>query len=93
MNYLRRTVLPDESAIASLLCNDPSVRVTNQSMHYVRWTQPKSGHPDLLRERDVAEVLDTDGFFARKFDIGSDPEIFDRLDLAALRALAASGPE
>jgi len=88
VHYASRTVLPDESVTASLLCNDPSVRVTNQSLHYVRWTDPKSGHPDLLSTRDLDGLLAADGYFARKFDIESDAEILDRLDHAALRAKA-----
>ncbi len=93
VSYVRRTVLPDESAIACLLCNERSLRVTNQSMHYVRWTDPTSGHPDLLSSRDAPELLAADGWFARKFDIASDPEIFNQLDRAALRAPVAGAHE
>jgi Core-2/I-Branching enzyme len=88
VSYLRRTIQPDESATASLLCNDPSVQVTNHSLHYVRWTHPESGHPDLLNSGDLDELLAADGFFARKFDIGRDAKILDWLDQAALREQA-----
>ena len=85
VGYLGDTVNPDESATASLLCNDPSVRVTNRRMHYVRWTSPKSGHPDILGVADVAELQAAEGFFARKFDARTDAEVFDQLDQFAQR--------
>jgi hypothetical protein len=82
VHYYRHAIYPDESVTLTLLCNEPRIRVEQRELHYIRWTNPKSGHPDLLTADDAAElkVASASAYFARKFDIGTDPEVFDKLD-------------
>jgi hypothetical protein len=90
VNYYRRTVLPGESATATLLCNEPSLHVYPHDLHYTRWTHPKTAHPDVFGATDLAELLAAPQYFARKFDLAKDAEIFDKLDdiLTSSRRLA-----
>jgi len=78
--YYRSTVVPDESVTATILCNDPDIRIVNAEIHHVRWSNAISGHPDTFGADDLAELAASPKFFARKFDIGHDAVILERLD-------------
>jgi hypothetical protein len=80
VDYYRHTVLPGESATATLLCNAPGLRVDLHDLHYTRWTHPKTAHPDVFDAKDLAELLAAPQYFARKFDLTRGAEIIDKLD-------------
>jgi hypothetical protein len=80
VEYYRRTIIPEESATATLLYNSPRLRVEPRDLHYVRWTQPTTGHPDIFTVNDLPELLSVPEYFARKFDVAVDTNILDRLD-------------
>ena len=84
--YYRHTVCPDESATATVICNAPDLRVEQCALHYVRWTRPRSGHPDMLGIEDLADLLSAPGYFARKFDMTVDSAVLDKLDEVPLGA-------
>lgn len=89
VEYCRRTAHPDESATATLVCNAPWVRIERRDLHYVRWTHSGTGHPDVFRTEDLPELLTAPGYFARKFDIATDPHILDELDDMLAQAAVA----
>lgn len=78
--YYRRTMLPDESATATIICNAPELRVELHDLHHIRWTRRATGHPDVLGVADLPELLASPAHFARKFDVAHDVEVLDRLD-------------
>jgi Core-2/I-Branching enzyme len=80
VRYYRKAIIPDESATATIICNAPELRVEQRQLHYVRWSRPKSGHPDVLGIADWPDIRKSDCFFARKFDMTRDSEVLDRLD-------------
>lgn len=80
VDYYRRTIIPDESIIATLIYNAPNLRVENRDVHYTRWTHSRTGHPDIFKIEDLPELIATPEYFARKFDIAKDSRILDRLD-------------
>lgn len=80
VDYYRRTVMPGESATATLIGNAPRLRVAPNDMHYTRWTHPGSGHPDVFGVEDMSDLLLAPEYFARKFDIAKDARILDMLD-------------
>ena len=82
VDYYRRTIIPDESATATLVCNSPGLRIEQRDLHYMRWTHPKIGHPDVFGIDDLAELAAAPEYFARKFDIAKDAAILDSLDEA-----------
>lgn len=91
VNYYRQTIMPGESATATLICNAPGLRVEQHDLHYTRWTHPRTGHPDVFGTEDLAELLAVSEYFARKFDIAKDAEILDKLDMVLARAAASAG--
>jgi hypothetical protein len=80
VRYYERTVIPLESATATILCNDPALRVEHASLHAINWSHVSSGRPDLLREEDLEELLATGMPFARKFDVEAQPALLDAID-------------
>lgn len=80
VDYFRRTIIPDESAIATLVCNASDLQIENRDLHYVRWTYGKTGHPDILTAKDFTELQAVPEYFARKFDITVDADVLDQLD-------------
>jgi hypothetical protein len=78
--YYERTACPDESVTATIVCNAPDLRVKELALHHVRWSRPRSGHPDVLGIDDLPELLASPAFFARKFDLAGDSAILDQLD-------------
>lgn len=80
VNHYRRTVMPDESMFPTLVGNSKELRVDQRPVHHVRWTNPKSGHPDIFGIDDLPELIAAPQYFARKFDIDKDVLILDELD-------------
>ena len=80
VDYYRRTMIPDESMLTTVIFNSPDLRIANRSMTYTRWSNSKSGHPDVFNLDDLPDLLAARQYFARKFDIDKDSRILDRLD-------------
>ena len=80
VQHFRHTVCPDESATATIICNARQLKVESRDLHFVRWTDPQSGHPDVLTTDDLHPLAASPAFFARKFDIVQDTKILDELD-------------
>jgi hypothetical protein len=89
VDYYRHTIIPDESATATLLCNAPGLRIKPVNLHFARWTDPARGHPDTFSAADFTELLAAREYFARKFDITYDAQIFDALDGALAESRAS----
>ena len=90
VRYFRGTIIPEESATPTILCNAPRLRVNPHELHYVRWSDPHIGHPDIFTAEDLPELLARPEFFARKFDIARDASILDELDKALAQARISS---
>lgn len=85
VDYYRRTLIPVESATLTILANDAELRVDGQSLHFIRWSDPLSPHPDILTVEDLPELLSSGRFFARKLSLDDDslPDELDRIVLAS----------
>jgi hypothetical protein len=79
VRHYSRTVIPDESATATIVCNDPSLAVRHEHLHYIRFSA-NHGHPDVFGIGDVDELVTSGRFFARKFDVDVDGGVLDALD-------------
>jgi hypothetical protein len=77
VHYYERTVIPVESMVATILGNDPSIRVEHESLHTIRWSDHRSGRPDVFTVEDVPMLVAAPHPFARKF--GADPRVLDAL--------------
>jgi hypothetical protein len=79
VEFYRGTMVPDESMLATVVFNAPSLRVANRDVTYTRWRNG-SEHPDLFVAADFPELMAVPQYFARKFDIDRDSHILDELD-------------
>jgi Core-2/I-Branching enzyme len=80
VDYYRRTIIPDESMLTTIIFNSADLRISNRSMTYTRWSNSKSGHPDVFCLDDLPDLLAARQYFARKFDIDKDSRVLDQLD-------------
>jgi hypothetical protein len=80
--YYATTLIPDESFVQSILCNETDLRRRHQRLTFTRWAGSGSAHPKLLGAADVDEVLASGCAFARKFDVATDESALDALDVA-----------
>lgn len=78
--YCKRTIVPEESATVSILMNSPELRISARDIHFERWSDLYSGHPDVLDRDDLEEILGSRMPFARKFDLESDAAVLEMLD-------------
>ena len=80
-HYRRVGFAPNESFYPTILRNNPELKfVTNDHRRFIRWSQPETGHPDVLSSADLAEMTASGKDFARKIDQRKDPKILDLLD-------------
>jgi hypothetical protein len=80
VRYYRRTWIPTESFYASVLLNDPSLRVADRNRRFLSFQGPLTPHPDTLTSTDLDRLLASDCDFARKFDSELDAAVLDALD-------------
>ena len=73
---------PDESYYQTILCNEPSLRVFPETLHYIRWASVGDAHPSVLNDQDVEEIVNSGKYFARKFDMNVAPHVLDLIDQA-----------
>jgi hypothetical protein len=78
LDFLTAAPIPDEMFIASLVCNDPTLAIANDRRRYLRFERG-ARHPHTLGVDDVADILASDAFFARKFESDA-PGVLDLLD-------------
>lgn len=91
--FYRRTWIPDEMFVPTLVMNSPSrAGVANEGLTYIRWPDAGGRHPAVLRRAELpalrvaaAGPSEVGGrarckLFARKFDVAVDAEILDALD-------------
>lgn len=82
-NYFKYTYIPDETFFQTLLLNCPneeiSSNIINRNFRHIVFKQGE-GSPKNLTIDDLKELLESDRFFARKFDIEMDSQIMDKLD-------------
>jgi hypothetical protein len=84
--YYSRTIVPEESLLQTVLLNSREFRLKTEAMHYADTEGYADGSARVLTEPDLADIVASRCFFARKFDACRDPRILDRLDEHLWRA-------
>jgi hypothetical protein len=94
LQFFRRTWGSDEMLFQSILLNSPiadtcrfyrrdrdrGLKIDNQAfLHYIDW-DPARENPALLDDRDLTRILESEFFFARKFDEVRSRSLLDELD-------------
>ncbi len=80
LHYSKRFI-PDESLSQTILCNQPDLKISKDSLRYIDWSLG-GHHPKTLGMEDVPRILASGAHFARKFDLAKNPEVFDAIDAA-----------
>jgi Core-2/I-Branching enzyme len=72
---------PLESFFLTILMNEPRLKLcARDNKRFIRWTDPGSGHPDVLRAADFDQIIGSGGHFARKIDAGAEPGLLHLLE-------------
>ncbi len=71
----------DESLPHTILCNQPDLKISNDNLRYVDWSQG-GHHPKTLGVEDIPRILASGAHFARKFDLEKGAEVFDAINAA-----------
>lgn len=69
----------DESYFQTLLLNFSSLKLKNQTMHYIDWSRG-GPNPKILTRDDLQPMLASGRHFARKFDERIDEQVLNQLD-------------
>jgi hypothetical protein len=77
--YYKRTLLPSESMVHTILANNPNFKINNEAYRFTKW-DGNFASPSLLGNEDFDQITRSGYPFARKFDINFDENIFDMLD-------------
>lgn len=80
LRHYRRTLIPTESFVHTVLANDPSLRLSGDSRRHTSWHPPPAPRPRVLRSGDLEPALASGADFARKFDQAADPAPLDEID-------------
>ena len=79
-HYSKRFI-PDESLMQTILCNQPDLKISKDSLRYIDWSL-SGHHPKTLGMEDIPGILASGAHFARKFDLAMGAEVFDAIDAA-----------
>jgi len=80
VEYYRRTVVPDESFVATVLVNSGRFRLANDNRRFADTAEQPSGHARALRADDFERLTDGRFDFARKVEPGTSDALLDALD-------------
>jgi len=80
LSYYKRTVVPDESLIQTILVNSNKFNLCNDNKRYADTYERKYGHARTLTVADYEMLVASEYHFARKFDIDVDSRILEKLD-------------
>ena len=70
--------IPEESLFHSILCNQPQLKIANDSKRFEDWDGSIDPHPQWIEERHFPAILRSGAHFARKFH--SDGVVQDLVD-------------
>jgi hypothetical protein len=80
LDYYKTTHIPSESFIHTLLINDSKLKISNNSMRFVNWTERYASSPSIICSSDYERIIRSKMPFARKFDMTIDNNILDKID-------------
>ena len=80
LDYYKKTFIPEESLIQTVLVNSKKFNLCNSNYRYTDFAGSRHGHPNILTSKHFPALTQDSIHFARKFDINVDSTILDRLD-------------
>lgn len=88
--HYKKTVAAEESLVPTVLANSGRFELVNDDLRYIDYTRAQKGSPRTLTCADLPELASGRYHFARKFDLGVDREVLDRIDRELLGTPAVS---
>ena len=70
----------DEMVIPTIVFNSKYAKNTKNHLTFVSWGEKDDGHPEILIANRMTEILASEKYFARKFDMEIDNEIILSLE-------------
>ena len=80
VKYFRRTALPDEAFFATILRNNPDLRLANDCLRHIYWPGGHSASGGVMDLQHLPALEASSAYFALKFDQDVCPELLDHLD-------------
>jgi Core-2/I-Branching enzyme len=80
LDFYRRTVIPTESFVHTVVANDPRLRLSSDHRRWVSFDDERRPRPSVLRVGDLESILASGAHFARKFDETVDRAVLDEID-------------
>lgn len=80
LRYYRRTLIPTESFVQTVLANQETLRLCMDHGRYLQFDPVGSPSPRVLRLNDLQRILTSGCDFARKFDESLDAGVMDEID-------------
>lgn len=84
MDYYKKTFIPEESLLQTILVNSKQFKLYNNNFRYTDFASSRHGHPRILTSKDFSALTQDNIYFARKFDMNVDSTILDKLDRRTL---------
>jgi Core-2/I-Branching enzyme len=78
--HYRATMVPEESLVPTVLANSGSFDLVDDDLRYIDYSKAHKGSPRILTVADLPLLATGRYHFARKFDLGVDGEVLDRID-------------
>ena len=88
--HYRRTVTPEESLVQTILVNARRFRLVNDDLRYIDYSKADRGAPRVLTTADLPMLAAGPWYLARKFDLGVDRAVLDRIDRELLEPSSAA---
>lgn len=82
--FHRYTFAPDELFFHNIILNadDEQIQnsIVNNNLLYMHWPNLRKGHPEILKQADIKNIVGSEALFARKFDVNEDAAVLDLID-------------
>jgi hypothetical protein len=84
VEHYKRTVTPEESIVQTVLVNSGKFRLVNDDLRLIDYEKAHKGSPRTMTSADLPLLASGKYYFARKFDLGVDAGVLDRIDAELL---------
>ena len=81
VEFFKNTIVPDECFFQTIIMNSHFRDSVKDNLTFVNWGKNRRS-PELITNDTILEILEKNNnyFFARKFDISSESNVFDKID-------------
>ncbi len=75
LRYFKHSLFPDEILLQTIALHVGSENIVNSDLRYINWDKPVNNGPGIITLEEVPKMKQSNGFFARKFDLIKNPEL------------------